>query len=47
LLPALIARAAHRAALRFLEYCTVNIRNRNARAAFARAAADFLGWGEG
>jgi site-specific recombinase XerD len=46
-LPSLIAVAGDRAALRFLEYFTVNIRNRNTRAAYARAAADFLGWCEG
>ena len=46
-LPALIAGAGDRAALRFLEYFTVNIRNRNTRAAYARAAADFLQWCEG
>ena len=40
-LPALIAGAGDRAALRFLEYFTVNIRNKNTRAAYARAAADF------
>jgi site-specific recombinase XerD len=32
---------------RFLEYFTVNIRNRNTRAAYGRAAADFLCWCEG
>jgi hypothetical protein len=41
MLPALIAGAGDRAALRFLEYFTVNIRNRNTRAAYAWAAADF------
>lgn len=46
-LPALITGAGDRAALRFLEYFTVNIRNRNTRAAYARAAADFLQWCEG
>jgi site-specific recombinase XerD len=45
-LPALIAGAGDRAALRFIEYFTVNIRNRNTRAAYARAAADFLNWCE-
>lgn len=43
-LHALIAAAADRTALRFLEYFTVNIRNPNTRAAYGRAAADFLGW---
>ncbi len=46
-LPALIAGAGDRAALRFVEYFTVNIRNRNTRAAYARAASDLLGWCEG
>lgn len=46
-LPPLIAGAGDRAALRFLEYFTVNIRNKNTRAAYSRAAADFLGWCEG
>jgi hypothetical protein len=45
-LPALIAGAGKRAAWRFLEFFTVNIRNRNTRAAYARAA-DFLRWCEG
>src|SRR5580693_4343169 len=35
-LPALIAGTGDRAALRFLEFSTVNIRNRNTRAAYAR-----------
>jgi len=46
-LPPLIAGAGDRAALRFVEYFTVNIRNRNTRAAYGRAAADFLNWCEG
>jgi site-specific recombinase XerD len=46
-LPALIAGAGKPAALRFLEFFTVNIRNRNTRAAYARAAGDFLRWCEG
>jgi integrase/recombinase XerD len=45
-LPALIAAAGDRAVLRFLEYFTVNIRNKNTRAAYGRAAADFLHWCE-
>ena len=36
--------AGGRAALRFLEFFTVNIRNRNTRAAYTRAAAAFLRW---
>jgi hypothetical protein len=46
-LPALISGAGERAVLRFLEFFTINIRNRNTRAAYARAAAAFLGWCEG
>ena len=46
-LPAVIVGAGDRAALRFLEYFTVNISNRNTREAYARAAADFLHWCEG
>jgi integrase/recombinase XerD len=46
-LPALIAGAGDRAALRFIEFFTVTIRNKNTRAAYARAAADFLRWCEG
>jgi len=45
-LPALIAGAGERAAWRFLEFFTVNIRNKNTRAAYARAAGAFLGWCE-
>jgi hypothetical protein len=41
-LPALIAHAGERAAWRFLEFFTVNIRNKNTRAAYARAAGAFL-----
>ena len=47
LLPSLIATAGTDASLRFIEYFTVNIRNKNTRAAYGRAAADFLGWCEG
>jgi hypothetical protein len=46
-LPALIASAGDRAVLRFVEYFTANIRNCNTRAAYGRAAADFLRWCEG
>jgi hypothetical protein len=37
--PAMIAGAGKPAVLRFLEFFTVNIRNKNTRAAYARAAA--------
>ena len=46
-LPALIAGAGERAAWRFLEFFTVNIRNPNTRAAYGRAAGAFLRWCEG
>lgn len=46
-LPALIAEAGKGAARRFIEFFTVNIRNRNARATYARAAGEFLRWCEG
>jgi hypothetical protein len=41
-----IARAGDRAAWRFVEFFTVNIRNRNTRVAYSRAAAVFLDWCE-
>jgi site-specific recombinase XerD len=47
MLPLLIATAGNKASFRFIEFFTVNIRNRNTRAAYARATADFLGWCEG
>jgi len=40
-------KAGDRAAQRFLEFFTGNIRNRNTRAAYARAAGDFQRWCEG
>ena len=46
-LPVLIARAGERAVRHFLEFFTVNLRNRNTRAAYAWAAVDFLRWCEG
>jgi len=46
-LPALIGRAGERAAWRFLEFFTVNIRNKNTRAAYGQAAGAFLRWCEG
>lgn len=47
LLPALIADAGDQAVRRFLEFFTANIRNRNTRAAYAQAVAQFLRWCEG
>jgi integrase/recombinase XerD len=46
-LPALISRAGERAAWRFVEFFTVNIRNKNTRAAYGQAARSFLRWCEG
>ena len=46
-LPALIAGAGEKTAWRFLEFFTVNIRNKNTRAAYTRAAGAFLRWCEG
>jgi len=45
-LPALIGRVGKPASMRFLEFFTVNIRNKNTRNAYARAAAAFLHWCE-
>jgi site-specific recombinase XerD len=45
-LPTLISGAGDRAAWRFLEFFTVNIRNPNTREAYARAAGAFLRWCE-
>jgi integrase/recombinase XerD len=45
-LPAIIAGAKKSARTRFVEFFTVNIRNPNTRAAYARAAAEFLHWCE-
>lgn len=42
--PALIAAAGDRAAWRFLEFFTANIRNKNTRAAYARAVRRFCEW---
>ena len=46
-LPAPIAAAGERAAYRFLEFFTAQIRNPNTRRAYARAVGDFLTWLEG
>src|ERR1700678_372807 len=43
-LPALIADAGEPAALRFLEFFAVRIRNPNTRRAYSRAVAEFLAW---
>src|SRR3984885_9899295 len=46
ILPALIAGAGKKAAWRFIEFFTVNIRNKNTRAAYGQAAGAFLRWCE-
>jgi integrase/recombinase XerD len=46
-LPALIDAAGERAAWRFLEFFTVNIRNPNTRTAYKQAATSFLNWCQG
>ena len=46
ILPAIIAGAKKGARTRFLEFFTVNIRNPNTRAAYSRAAVEFLHWCE-
>jgi len=45
-LPAIIKRAGERAAWRFIEFFTANIRNRNTRAAYAQAVTQFFRWCE-
>jgi site-specific recombinase XerD len=44
--PALIAAAGESAKLRFIEFFTANIRNRNTRRAYAQAVREFLVWCE-
>ena len=43
-LPAPIAHAGENAVWRFIEFFTANIRNRNTRAAYIQAAAQFFRW---
>ena len=45
-LPAIIGRAGEAAAWRFLEFFTATIRNKNTRAAYAHAVAQFFAWCE-
>jgi site-specific recombinase XerD len=45
--PALIADAGDDTSRRFLEFFTAKIRNRNTRAAYTRAVAQFCAWCEG
>lgn len=42
--PTLVGDAGERAAIRYLEFFTANIRNANTRRAYARAANEFLAW---
>lgn len=44
--PAIVADAGERAAMRFVEFFTANIRNPNTRRAYGRAVGDFCGWCE-
>jgi site-specific recombinase XerD len=44
--PAVIAREGERAAQRFIEFFTANIRNPNTRMAYARAVYQFMAWAE-
>jgi len=46
-LPATITRAGDRAAWRFIEFFTANIRNKNTRTAYAHAVTEFFNWCEG
>jgi site-specific recombinase XerD len=45
-IPTLIISAGDSAQLRFLEFFTANIRNRNTRRAYAQAVREFLAWCE-
>src|SRR6202163_2558552 len=45
-LPAIIGRAGEAAAWRFIEFFAATIRNRNTRAAYARAVSQFFAWCE-
>jgi hypothetical protein len=44
--PALVVAAGESAQVRFIEFFTANIRNRNTRRAYAQAVAEFLAWCE-
>lgn len=43
-LPAVITQAGERAARRFVEFFTANIRNKNTRLAYTQAVDQFLNW---
>src|ERR1700674_680392 len=44
MVPAMVAAAGERAALRFIDFFTANIRNPNTRAAYAVAVRGFFAW---
>src|SRR4051794_39638707 len=44
LVPAMVAAAGERAAFRFIDFFTANIRNPNTRAAYAVAVRGFFAW---
>lgn len=46
LLPSMVTNSGERARVRFLEFFSAQIRNPHTRRAYARAAAEFLGWCE-
>jgi hypothetical protein len=46
LIPAQVAAAGADARRRFVEFFTANLRNRNTRAAYAQAVAQFFRWCE-
>ena len=46
LIPLQMAAAGAGASRRFIEFFTANIRNRNTRAAYARAVSNFFRWCE-
>ena len=45
-LPTLISASGERAAIRFVDFFTSNIRNPNTRKAYAKAVGNFLSWCE-
>jgi site-specific recombinase XerC len=47
IVPAMVAANGERAAMRYLEFFAVNIRNPNTHKAYARAASGFFAWCEG
>jgi site-specific recombinase XerD len=46
IVPAMVAASGERAAMRYIEFFTANIRNLNTRKAYARAASSFFAWCE-